>query len=328
MLYARHPHGCAGMVSQVAKPPTNEYFIFCRWWPGYSDDFPYGQFNHLREDEIGRELDRWAKGWIKEHPDEWERRDLRLKERADRQESHPKPGVSWFQKTPRGQLIYEVGLVSGMILELPNPGGKTPGRREFFQKVDSPALATFVGADLRNRVEPQLNPRFGFLPANQCSPEGLAAIKTDLFDVRTGRGYQGVLSLLREPFRAYLRGFASLVEEIARNFPVTGEGEPSLEATVAAGDQARTLKARLSGGERLNRAVAVLGNLRAFPDDWIPLSVVPSLGIPRNTVQRHWESSPSRESRKGGSGGVPVQFKRDWLISFVVHRWTPKGKES
>ena len=107
----------------------------------------------------------------------------------------------------------------------------------------------------------------------------------------------------------------------------SGPLEDRSNAAVSGDEDERRLKEQLNG-ERLSRALAVLKKLQAVEDAWVPLSAVKSFGLPRTTVQRYWESNPSDESRKGGSGKGPLQYEKDWLISFVVNRWTPREKRS
>lgn len=194
-------------------------YLFFRCWPGYAPNFEYESFNDLPDDEIGSALEDQAHAWIEDHEDEWSNRSPTIHSRASRQDRFPRPGEHWYVQGSMGSLMYEVGLVSKQIKRLPASGARTPGKREFFHRVESEDAAKFAVVEMQRRcIGDWLNPRFGFVSSRDLSSSECAAAEVEITDILEESGYPGSMGVLREEVRTLAREYAGIAKVLDEAF--------------------------------------------------------------------------------------------------------------
>lgn len=99
------------------------WYVFVRFWMGFSPSFPYKQFQHLRDDEIGPALDRFAERWHAKN-----RRKVQAAERKERERTGAAAAecAKQFIAKPAGSSAKAVQLIPGATFDDPVKGEDAP----------------------------------------------------------------------------------------------------------------------------------------------------------------------------------------------------------
>jgi hypothetical protein len=87
------------------------------------------------------------------------------------------------------------------------------------------------------------------------------------------------------------------------------------------------ISSRIRDSHASERAVSAFTSLYGMSAEWILRGhLMSKFGIPPTSVEADFlEWNPPRGKRGGHATGGGVEYARSYLITFVIHRWEPKG---
>ena len=225
---------------------SEKYFVWFRCWPGFSESFPFKQFNGLSDEELGPAMESFAREYLRS-PDgrkqikavrEW-RREAKASIRGQfvaRPGTHSQPKERKAVSLPPYPLrdsspaaINRPLWLGAYIKLFSRASYQKPGPQVWFLNTPSRKFAELLVAELDERrtldydahlVDYKLNPRYGFVDAASFSEKQQTKIQRCINAIQEGRE-PAVLD--RKRMLHVGRAAFEVAEELARAWPAESE---------------------------------------------------------------------------------------------------------